>query len=78
MTPVPDVTGNSLSRARQRLDEAGVSVAALHPVKPPADWKPAKPHNFDVEPYVVGLHSDGEGKNVVLDVVVAWKPVRKK
>lgn len=78
MIASPDVVGNSLSRARQRLEEAGIALAALHPVTPPADWKPPASHNFEAEPYVVGMHADKKGKSVVLDVVVAWKPRRKK
>lgn len=74
MISAPDVVGNSVSRARQRLEEAGIAVAALRPVKPPPEWRPAVAHNFDVEPYVVCVHPDQEGRNVVLDVVVAWKP----
>ena len=72
--PLPDVVGNSLSRARQRLEEAGIEIAALHPVRPPQGWKPPAPHNFETEPYVVGMHTDATGSRAVIDIVVAWKP----
>ena len=75
MTPIPDVVGNPLSRARELMGRAGVPITAVDTLDTPRDWTPRKgADDFQTEPYVVIQHPSETGDSVELIVVYAWLP----
>ena len=75
MASIPDVVGNSLTRARERMTRAGISISCVDTLDVPTDWKP-RAHNasFKIEPYVVVQSPADDGLSVDLTVVNAWLP----
>lgn len=71
---VPDVVGNPLERARERMAEAGLRVAAVSAITPPDDWKPRGPQKYETCEYVVDQRIIEDGTAVELITVQAWLP----
>lgn len=71
---VPDVVGNPLERARERMAKAGLRIATVSAITPPDDWKPRGANNFQTCEYVVDQRLIEDGAAVELITVKAWLP----